>query len=236
MIAFSRKFIESATRITVAVKKNKLIRITANDGSIKINLGCGLSVAKGWYNVDGSLNALIASWPPILQRIFYRASGANRYYSLADYCTLLREHIFVHYDLSYGLPFGDRVAEHVYSSHFLEHLHRDEALKLLSESFRVLKPGGIIRIGIPDLAHAVSLYENGQTEAMLANYFFVEDKGSSFACHKYMYDFELLQKALGKAGFTNVVRCAFRQGRTPDIKTLDNRPDDTLFVEAERPA
>lgn len=67
---------------------------------------------------------------------------------------------------------------------------------------------------------------------MLENYFFVDDLSSYLARHKYMYDIELLSEFLTQAGFKQVTRCAFKIGTTPDISILDNRPEETLFVEA----
>jgi hypothetical protein len=50
-----------------------------------------------------------------------------------------------------------------------------------------------------------------------------------------MYDFELLAAELSAAGFGDVQRCAYRAGRTPDLDHLDNRPEETLYVEAAKP-
>lgn len=49
------------------------------------------------------------------------------------------------------LPLEDAVAEVVYSSHFLEHIPRGRVEGFLSECFRALKPGGQIRLVLPDL-------------------------------------------------------------------------------------
>ena len=43
------------------------------DGLVKINLGCGLRVAQGWLNIDGSLNAMFASWPNWIHKILCTA-------------------------------------------------------------------------------------------------------------------------------------------------------------------
>jgi predicted SAM-dependent methyltransferase len=59
---------------------------------------------------------------------------------------------FIHYDLMElgPLPIQDNFAELVYSSHTIEHVN-DEAVKnLLKESFRILKPGGGIRLTTPN--------------------------------------------------------------------------------------
>ncbi len=228
-----RSLIEFSTGHICRLKKTRRIRNIAED-VVGINLGCGLAVAEGWLNVDGSLNALVASFPRFVHRLAYHATGANRYYSPAQYCSLLADHRFVHHNLVYGIPFADQSVDFVYSSHFLEHLHKNEALGLLRESYRVLKTGGTIRVAIPDLAYALALYKAGDAEQMLEMYFFNEDEGSRFSRHKYMYDFELLKRKLEEAGFRQVRRCAYRQGVTPDLDVLDNRPEDSLYVEATK--
>ena len=233
-MSFFRTIIDVSTKVLCFFKRNRRITPGTVNRSIKINLGCGLAVAKGWLNIDGSLNAMVASWPDIAHKILYRFSGANRYYSLSEYSRLLDENEFIHHDLAYGIPFGDNTVDFVYSSHFLEHLFRKDALILLKESYRVLKPGGIVRVCVPDLQYAVSLYNSGNAEQMLEKYFFVDDLDSFMARHKYMYDFELLKKRLIEAGFSNVVRHCFREGATPDLVALDNRAEETLFVEAQK--
>lgn len=226
-----RFLIEISTKYICKFNKNRKICNTTDD-VVKINLGCGLAVASGWINVDGSLNALVASFPRFLYGIVYRITGANRYYTRNEYCSLLACHKFIHHDLAYGIPIEDKSADFVFSSHFLEHLRKEEAINLLSESYRVLKNGGTIRISVPDLEYAIKLYRCGKKEQMLETYFFIDDKGSDFSRHKYMYDFELLKKKLEDAGFKKVIRCSYREGTTPDLEVLDNRPEDSLYVEA----
>ena len=233
-MSFIRSLIDFSTTVIGRMRRNRRTEPEKDrrDGLVKVNLGCGLAVAKGWINVDASLNALVASWPRTAHKLLYRLSGSNRYYSLEQYCDLLGNHVFMHHDLSHSIPLKDQSADFIYSSHFLEHLFQRDAERLLTDCHRALKPGGIFRVSIPDLAYAISLYVRGEKEKMLADYFFVEDKDSFLARHKYMYDFELLKALLEKIGFSQVVRCAYQEGRTPDIKLLDNRPDESLFVEA----
>lgn len=233
-MSITRTVIDSSTKTICAWNRGRRLKAWPGKDTLKLNLGCGLAVAKGWINIDGSLNALVASWPEFIHKVLYRFSGSNRYYSEAEYCRLLRQNDFLHHDLAYGIPFADNTADFVYSSHFLEHLFKKDALTLLKESCRVLKPGGTVRVCVPDLAYAVELYKSGEKEKMLESYFFVEDLESSLARHKYMYDFELLEAKLKEAGFTGITLLKYREGRTPDLAALDNRPDETLFVEARK--
>jgi len=233
-----RWLIDTTTLLLGRLRRNRRVPVSADsaDGKVKVNLGCGLAVAPGWINVDASLNAVLANLPGALLPLAYRLSGSNRYYTREQYIGLLSGHRFVHHDLAHSLPFEDACVDVVYSSHFVEHLFRDEAVVLMRESLRILKPGGLVRIAVPDLAWAVECYRRGHKREMLEQYFFVEDRSSFLARHKYMYDFELLRDTLEAAGFTAVERQAFRQGRAPDLPLLDNRPDETLFVEAVKPA
>ena len=57
-----------------------------------------------------------------------------------------------------GIPFPDCSYDVVYHSHLLEHLPKENSLKFVKECFRVLKPGGIIRIVVPDFENMVNEY------------------------------------------------------------------------------
>jgi predicted SAM-dependent methyltransferase len=57
-----------------------------------------------------------------------------------------------------GFPFPDNYFDAVYSSHVIEHFDQDHGLFLVKESYRVLRPGGIIRIVVPDLESSCREY------------------------------------------------------------------------------
>jgi hypothetical protein len=208
--------------------------VYTEDGRICVNLGCGLAVAPGWLNVDASLNVLFAGAPELFLTVLYRFSGANRYYSQHEYCKLLSEHSFLFHDLARSLPFRENTVDVFYSSHFFEHLFVKDAKRLLRDIHFSLKERGLVRIAVPDLAYAVKIYHAGKTKEMLENYFFVEDKSSYLARHKYMYDYPILHEMLADAGFNNIHQCGYQEGDVPDLSILDNRPEETLYVEATR--
>ena len=64
----------------------------------------------------------------------------------------------VAHDLSTGIPLPNESCEVVYHSHVLEHLKRPDAQFFMGECFRVLKPGGILRVAVPDLEQACRQY------------------------------------------------------------------------------
>lgn len=62
------------------------------------------------------------------------------------------------YDIRKGLPYADNVFDVGYCSHVLEHLKRVEADKVVKEIYRVLKPGGIVRLVVPALEKITRAY------------------------------------------------------------------------------
>jgi predicted SAM-dependent methyltransferase len=62
------------------------------------------------------------------------------------------------HDLHQPLPFADASFTAVYSSHLLEHLSRSFAPVFLTECRRLLKPGGLLRVVVPDLETIARLY------------------------------------------------------------------------------
>ena len=55
------------------------------------------------------------------------------------------------HDLNLGIPFPDSSFDVVYHSHVLEHFPKAKARRFIAECVRVLKPGGILRVVVPDL-------------------------------------------------------------------------------------
>src|SRR5207302_1827164 len=62
------------------------------------------------------------------------------------------------HDVTSSLPFDDCHFDAVYHAHLLEHLPRERVPSFLGECFRVLKPGGVLRVVVPDLEQIARLY------------------------------------------------------------------------------
>ena len=62
------------------------------------------------------------------------------------------------HDVARHFPFADRTFDAAYGSHVLEHLEPAVAKEVLRDCFRILKPGGIIRMAVPDLESIARLY------------------------------------------------------------------------------
>ena len=62
------------------------------------------------------------------------------------------------HDLRRDFPFDQDTFDAAYGSHVLEHLDRREAARLVGACYRVIKPGGLIRLAVPDLETIARLY------------------------------------------------------------------------------
>lgn len=134
------------SRVSPAVRSRFRVK-RLSDGRALINLGSSARVAPGWNNLD-------SSWLIRIGR-HRRLSSALHHLRLineARFARILRlDPDTVLWDLSKGIPFADRTFDGVYHSHVLEHIDREAAPTFLRECCRVLKPGGILRVVVPDL-------------------------------------------------------------------------------------
>jgi len=119
-----------------------------------LNLGCGTKVSSSpdVMNIDWSIYLWIKKNRVfrVIAPLYVNGERLRRFNSLPD-------NIIVH-NLARGLPFASNSVDVVYHSHLLEHLDRDVARVFLLEAKRVLKPGGVQRIVVPDLEKAVMAY------------------------------------------------------------------------------
>jgi predicted SAM-dependent methyltransferase len=118
------------------------------------------------------------------------------------------EHLDLVHDISKRLPFADDLADLIYSSHVIEYFCRDEIKDILLDWRRVLKPGGTLRLAVPDFEAIAALYIKGsiKIEQILGPIYGKMKMGESSIFHKTVYDFESLRSLLEEVGFTNVKR------------------------------
>jgi SAM-dependent methyltransferase len=146
-------------------------------------------------------------------------------------------------DIRDGLPIATNRFHYAVSVHALQELAYPELVPALQELRRVLKPGGTLRLVLPDLLKGVDAFRAGNRD-----YFAVPDKevarlGSKLAVQLVWYGYtrsvftpDFIEELLLKAGFSAVAHCAFNQtqSRWPEIVELDSRERESLFVEATK--
>ena len=213
---------------------HKWQRVEPSAQPVKVNLGAGLHVAPGWINVDSSIKTLFAKLPEFALRWVFPLATVRDTHSRDEFVTLLRDNRYVYHNLKYGIPLPDSSVDFIFSSHVLHHLYREDAIKLIREALRVLKPGGTMRITVPDLELIVALYLQGRREQALEYLFYSKGPRSELNKRCYQYDFALLKDLMDEAGVRNVRRCRSGEGTVPDLDRLDRMIAETLFVEGER--
>lgn len=188
------------------------------DGLVKLNCGSFTTMFHhGWHNIDQH---------PL------EAFAAQHGFS------------YKRHDLRQGIPATSGSVDLIYACHFLEHLSIGDGLQFLKECARVMKPGGVLRLILPDALKLCVEY----TQNRLGRYDELSDSCAGtqhqsiklwellFSGHLALYDMRSVTQTLKDAGFANVIAQKFRQSASPAMKkqTLDIFPDLSLHVEAVR--
>jgi predicted SAM-dependent methyltransferase len=144
-------------------------------------------------------------------------------------------------DIRAGLPLPPSSFDYVVSIHALPELPYPDVEPALIELHKVLKPGGVLRLALPDLERAMQAYRQGN-----ADYFLIPDDDvrslggklivqmTWYGYSKSMYTFDFTEELLFRAGFRRVVRCKYRETASEHsgITELDNRERESFFVDA----
>ena len=207
----------------------------------RLNLGCGPNAPEGWLNLDGSWNAWFSS-----HKYFRNALTVLGVIDKNNQVPQWNVRPIVH-DLTKKLPFEENTVSAIYGAHVLEHLYLEDARKLLVECKRVLAPGGVIRLVVPDLRFMAAAYlrkKNGDSPSAFERvaaadrlnaklgfrspappsgnpvvkfYYLWKD----FHHHKWMYDSDSLIHYMQEAGFAMVSERGYLQSEIPGIEEVE---------------
>lgn len=147
-------------------------------------------------------------------------------------------------DLRTPLPLRDNSTRFIFAEHVLEHMDpRADLPRVLNEFHRVLKPGGVVRIIVPDLAKYCDAYVRSDLEWF--RYVIPGTPLRSQAIndvfnlhfHRHVHDFESLAGRLRDAGFGLIAQTDYAVSRFPEL-CLDlqapSRIRESLCVEATK--
>lgn len=121
--------------------------------------------------------------------------------------------------------FQDDSVETIYASHVLEYFDRLEASGVLREWCRVLKPGGILRLAVPDFEALVAVYAKyGDLSRILGPLYgrWVVPGTGVVIYHRTVYDFASLASTLREAGFGEVARWDWRSVFVGELAGFDD--------------
>lgn len=106
--------------------------------------------------------------------------------------------------------FIDSCVDLIYSASVLEHFHRGDTQRVLREWYRVLKPGGLLRVSVPDFGANVKLYQETHNLGLILGCLCGgQDYPENF--HYMCFDFTYLTTLLYEVGFRNVRRYDWRK-------------------------
>jgi len=218
---FKRHAPEHHTEITGKVwfdeRLNRNLAIYTSPNK-KLNFGCFTIMFYGWTNVDIED---LGGWA--------RENGYE----------------YVRADARERLPFKDNEAGFIVSHHMIEHLTREEGINFLRECYRILEPGGVIRLSTPDLNGLAEDYVSGNIMQYSPVNVAVENAKDDddaffqilFYGHKTLYRTESLRKALREVGFIEDRAMPFNKSRSEVIQheTVDSYPTLSIYCEAIKP-
>jgi predicted SAM-dependent methyltransferase len=164
-------------------------------------------------------------------------------------------------DATRPFPLPDNSMDFVFSEHMIEHVPHAQGMNLLRESFRVLKPGGHIRIATPDLAVILGLLSaEPNTEASEYVQWFrarhLHDFGGAGAAsvincffyswgHRFIYDRFNLETSFRSAGFADLEWRIVGESAHEGLRNLEHHGDasgsprwnifETMILEGRKP-
>jgi SAM-dependent methyltransferase len=146
----------------------------------------------------------------------------------------------VEWDLRRPLPFADEVAEAVFLEHVLEHMTVEDAITVLAHCRRVLVPGGLVRVGVPDAGLYATDYVKrkgtleelrpGRPTPMLALSEVFQEHG-----HLSAWDGETLCLVVSEAGYREAQVMPGGSSRISPAPDSPTRIPESVYVEAVAP-
>jgi len=144
-------------------------------------------------------------------------------------------------------PFRSGSFDYIFSEHQLEHIGYNDAVNMLRESHRVLRPGGKLRIALPRLDSLVALFTPSQTDlqqkyiavrtgecypaAAHPNPCFAMNAAFMNWGHRFLYDEQTLKGLLQEIGYTCIHVFAPGQSDDPNFAGIEMRTSETDLYE-----
>ena len=211
------------------------------EAGVCLNYGAAWDAPPDWLNLDAS---------PVI--LFERLPLVGRLYTKNK--TRFPDNVY-YGDIVKGLKLADASADLAFSSHVLEHLAREEAEVAVAETFRVLRPGGLFRVIVPDLESAVRRYvhdlDNGVSDAndqLLRRIILGRERRQrglasvlrlmfSNVSHQWMWDAPSLTALLTRHGFVDIRQATFGDSIDPRFLSVEReaRFFEAVALEARKP-
>lgn len=197
---------------------------------MKINIGCGSILKKGWINAD-------VRWK--------RGEKWRKEQEKLGYPSVTWKSACDPWD------FDDNVFNYVFSEHMIEHVKASDGLKMLKEAYRTLKSGGVIRIVCPSREFYESL-RNKDYDPFVINYMkLIHNREANIGSanhvvnrtlngqgHLWVPTSKQLIDQIKKAGFKDVKLCEYGISKHKELHNLEVqdelRPAESICVEGTK--
>lgn len=194
-----------------------------------VQLGAFNQPMKDWYNTDITPHIFITRIP-FLPKILFKFNKLTKNRYIEHKNGIFKQVYYL--DIRKKFPFKNNSVKAYFSSHVFEHLYFYEFEFVLKEIYRTLKNDGYLRIVLPDLDYVIKLYDSKDPTKFLEYMYENHKKTLSKNAHKWMYSAEYCKSILEKNNFRNVKICKYQQTSFEPFKLLDNRKDESIYIEA----
>ena len=136
----------------------------------------------------------------------------------------------IKWDLRKALPVASNSVELIFSEHFIEHIPKKRARKLLQSCHQVLQPGGVLRLSTPDLDVLIAAYQQkrlrdwADVEWLPATPCQMVNEGMRNWGHEFVYNRSELIELLQDCGFTQIESVDWQKSNHPELAALECRP------------
>ena len=153
-----------------------------------------------------------------------------------DFSLVSRRTVFL--DATKAFVFADATFDYIFSEHQIENLNYKDGFFMITECYRVLKPGGRIRIATTNVRALVGLYTSTSKDPIEQEYIrwmidhchpdlgiyepiFVLNNAFYNWNHKFLYDESTIKAALELAGFVDVRRYEYGESDDRNLRGID---------------
>lgn len=162
-------------------------------------------------------------------------------------------------DAGKPFPFPSRTVDRMHSEHMIEHVDYATGARMLAECFRVLKPGGRVRLATPDIDRVLALASptpevaelvraanrrHGLDEPEASEPIHAINRLFSGHGHRFLYSETVLSRRMAEAGFVSIRRFEVGASDDPEFTGAEQHGEQidpawneyqTLVLEAEKP-
>lgn len=184
--------------------------IVAKDGKRFLNLGAGEVIIDGFVNAD-----------------FYRLHHLFKSRS-ANWMI----------DITKPLKCKSDFWDGVIIEHTNEHILYSENYDMLTELYRTMKPGGVLRIVAPDLGCYLRWKDLKAVEKKMNRYSSLPEAISNLTqnhLHVSVWDYDLMAELLGDIGYSEILESKYGHSKVKEFVDSPNHEWQSLYIEAIKP-